>query len=286
MDAALDEIAFLANSENRVAVLRLLVAEPLNHDEIRDRIGASRVTTARILREMEERDWVARSGQECAITPTGEWVCGAFTRLVDEVEAERRLREPLQWLPPDLLTFDVKRLRDAEIVVLEESDATAIIRRILEIRRESDRIRGLTRTVAPVFIETDWESTVHGDTQLDMVVTPDVLDTVRSHPTAAEQLREMLEEPDVHVSVYEDVPISVGIYDGEVGIDLTDEQGVVKAGLVTENEAVREWAVDLFETCRDEARSVAPDELAADRSVDADAVPPEENRRHRDGSVQ
>ena len=285
MDAALDEIAFLANSENRVAVLRLLVEEPLSHDEIRDLIGASRVTTARILRELEERDWVARSGQECTITPTGEWVCEAFARLVDEVEAERRLREPLQWLPRDLLTFDVKRLRDAELVVLEESDATAIIRRILEIRRASDRIRGLTRTVAPVFIENDWESTVHGDTQLDMVVTPDVLDTVRSHPTAAEQLHEMLEEPDVHVSVYEDVPISVGIYDDEVGVDLTDEGGVVKAGIVTEDETVREWAVDLFETCRDEARPVDSDELTADRSAGADATPHPDDLRQRDGSV-
>ena len=267
MDAALDDVAFLANSENRVAVLRLLVEEPLGHDEIRDRIGASRVTTARILRELEERDWVVRSGQECTITPTGEWVCGAFTQLIDEMAAERRLREPLQWLPSDLLTFDVRALRDAELVVLEETDATAVIRRILEIRRASDRIRGLTRTVAPVFVENDWESTVHGDTELDMVVTPDVIDAVRGHPTAAEQLREMLEVPGVRVSVSEDVPISVGIYDGEVGIDLADEGGVVKAGLVSEDEAVHEWAVDLFETCRDEARPVGPDELSADRSA-------------------
>lgn len=261
---ALDDIAFLANSENRVAVLRTLVEAPQSHDEIRDRIGASRVTTARILREFEERDWITRSGQACTITPTGEWVCDEFTRLLDEMEAERRLREPLQWLSSDLLTFDVRRLRDAEVVVLQESDATAIIRRTLEFRRSSDRIRGVTRMVAPVFIENDWESTVHGDTRLEQVITPDVLDAVRNHPTSAKQLRDMLDEADVHVSVYEDIPISVGIYDDAVGIDLTDEEGIVKAGLVTEDETVREWAVDLFETCRDEARPVDPDEITAD----------------------
>lgn len=267
MDAALDDVAFLANSENRVAVLQLLVEETRSHDEIRDRIGASRVTTARILRELEDREWITRTGQACAATPTGEWVCEAFTRLVDEVAAERRLREPLQLFPSDLLTFDVRRLRDAELVVLEESDATAVIRRILDFRRSSDRIRGLTRTVAPVFIEADWESTVHGDTHIDMVVTPEVLDTVRDHPTSARQLREMLDEPDVYVSVYEDVPISVGIYDGAVGIDLTDEGGVVKGGIVSEDEAVYEWAVDLFETCRADARPVEPDEVTAGDSA-------------------
>ena len=285
MNTALDDIAFLANSENRVTVLRMLVEAPQSHDEIRDRIGASRVTTARILRELEERNWITRAGQEYAMTPTGEWVCDEFTLLMDEMEAERRLRKPLQWLPFDLLTFDVQRLRDAELVVLEESDATAIIRRILELRRSADRIRGVTRMVAPEFIENDWESTVHGGTHLEQVITPEVLDTIRNHPTSAQQLREMLDEVAVHVSVSEYVPISVGIYDGAVGIDLTDEQGVVKGGLVVEDETVHEWAVDLFETCRDEARPVDPDEITADHSGGADPVPPRENQRHRDGPV-
>ena len=285
MTSALDDIAFLANSENRVTVLRMLVEAPQSHDEIRDRIGASRVTTARILRELEEHDWITRAGQECAMTPTGEWVCEEFTLLMNEMEAERRLREPLQGLSFDLVTFDVQRLRDAELVVLEESDATAIIRRILELRRSADRIRGVTRMVAPEFIENDWESTVHGDTHLEQVITPEALDTVRNHPTSAKQLREMLDEPNVHVAVSEDIPISVGIYDGSVGIDLTDEQGVVKGGLVAEDETVHEWAVDLFETCRDEARPVDPDEITADHSGGANPVPSRENQRQRDEPV-
>ncbi|UTF55117.1 helix-turn-helix transcriptional regulator [Natronosalvus rutilus] len=281
MDDALEDAAFLANSENRVAVLELLVEAPRSHDEIRDRIGASRVTTARILRELEARNWIARSGQECTATPTGEWVCDKFTRLGDEMEAERRLREPLQWLPSDLLTFDVRRLRDAELIVLEESDATAIIRRILEFRRSGDQIRGVTRVVAPVFIENDWKSTVHGNTHLDMVITPDVLDTIRTHSTSAKQLHEMLDETNVHVSVFEDIPISVGIVDSAVGIDLTDEQGVVKGGFVTEDQAVYEWAVDLFETCRDEARPVDPDEVTTDHSIGVNPA----RSRERDGPV-
>jgi predicted transcriptional regulator len=266
MDATLDDIAFLANSENRVMVLQMLVEAPQSHDEIRDQIDASRVTTARILREFEERNWITRSGQECTITLTGEWVSDEFTHLIDQMEAERRLRESLQWLPLDLLTFEIKRLHDAELMVLEESDATAIIRRILEFRRSSDRIRGITRVVAPVFIENDWESTVHGDTRLEMIITPEVLDAIRNHSTSAQQLREMLDEPDVHISVYEDIPISVGIVDNEVGIDLTDEQGVVKGGLVTGDETIHKWAVDLYETCRDNARPVNPDDITEDHA--------------------
>lgn len=285
MTAATDDIAFLANSENRVAALRLLAGAPRSHDEIREEIGASRVTTARILREFEERDWLTRAGQECALTATGTWVCEAYSRLEEEMEAERRLRDLLHLFPADLLTFDVRHLRDAELVVREESDATGIIRRILEFRRGGDRIRGLTRTVAPVFIENDWESTVHGDTSLDMVVTPDVLETVRAHPTAARQLREMLAEPDVFVSVTGDVPISIGIVDGSVGIDLTDEAGVVRGGLVSDDETVYEWAVDLFQRCRSAATPLDPGDLPlADPDGEAADSSPA-NHQQRDGPV-
>jgi hypothetical protein len=43
---------------------------------------------------------------------------------------------------------------------------------------------------------------------------------------------------------------------------LVTDRDVLKGGLVTDRETVHAWAVDLFEDCRDEARSVDPDELA------------------------
>ena len=285
METALDDIAFLANSENRVAVLQMLVKAPRSHDEMRERIDASRVTTARTLREFEERDWITRSGQECAVTPTGEWICEEFVRLMDEMEAEHRLREPLEWLPSDLLPFDVRCFRDAELVVLGESDSTALIRRILEFHRSGDRVRGVARMVAPVFIENHWELTVHGDTIFEMVITPEALNIIRDHPTSAQQFHEMLDEENVRSSVYEDIPISVGIVDDGVGINLTDEQGVLKGGLVTENETVHEWAVDLFEACREQAKPLAPDEITAGHPDGEASVPLRVNQRQRDGPV-
>lgn len=261
MDGALDDISFLASSENRVAVLETLVEAPRGRDEIRDRIDASRVTITRILRELDEYDWIEGSGPEYAVTPLGEWIHDEFTRLLDEVEAERHLREPLQWMPSDLLTFDVRCLRDAEVVLLDGSDGTAFVRRVIEFHRSGDRVRGVARMGAPELLENHWELTVHGDTRLEMVLTPRVLDIPLDNPTSARQLGEMLEEEHVQLSVYEGVPMSVGIVDGTVGINLTDDQGVVKGGIVSENETVYEWAVDLFETCREAARPLTPDEI-------------------------
>ncbi|WP_433634065.1 helix-turn-helix transcriptional regulator [Halomicrococcus sp. NG-SE-24] len=263
METALDEIAFLANSENRVAVFETLVEAPRNRDEVRDRVDASRVTIARILRELEERNWIEQSGRAYEVTPLGEWMYDEFNSLVDEMEAEQQLREALQWFPSDLLTFDVQCLRDAEIILHDASDATALIRRIVKFHRSGDRIRGIARSAAPVFIENLWEVTVHGDAQAELVLIPEALDVIRTHPPSARQFREMLAEENAHYSVYEGIPISVGIVNGAVGINLTDEEGTLKGGLKTENETVHAWAVDLFKTCREEARPVDSDTITA-----------------------
>ena len=262
MDDALDEIAFLANSENRVTVFESLVEGPRSRDEIRARVDASRVTVARILRELEERSWIEHRGQEYTVTPLGEWVCDEFVQLAERMETEQRLRPPLQWFPDELLTFDVRSLHDAEVVRVDESDATSIIRQILEFHRAADRLRGVARMVAPVFVENHWELTVEGDTRFEMVVTPEVIDVIRDHPRSARQFGQMLDEPDVDVSVYEDVPLSVGIVDGAVGINLTDEQGVIKGALRTEDDTVLKWALDLFARCRRAARPVSAAVLA------------------------
>lgn len=258
MDTPLDDVAFLANSENRVAVLGSLVEAPRGRDEIRDRVDASRVTVTRILRELVERGWVDESGLEYTVTATGEWVYDEFSGLLAEVAAERRLREPLQWAPSEALTFDVRCLRDAEVVVLDGVDGTAFLRRVVEFHRSGDHVRAVATMVAPVLVDTHWEMTVRGEARLEMVLTPRVLDTVLGHPASARKFREMLEEGNVEFSVHGDVPASVGIVDGVVVINLTDEQGVVKGGLVTDDDTVHGWAVDLFESCRERADPVTP----------------------------
>lgn len=263
MNNAHDDVAFLANSENRVAVFETLAEAPRSRTEIREEVDASRVTVARILREFEERDWIEQSNREFTVTPLGEWVCEAFTDLVGELEAENRLREVLRWFPSELLTFDVRCLRDAEIILLDGSDSTALLRRIIEFHRSGDRLRGIAQESAPQAIENHWELTVHGDTRIELGITPDILDAIRDHPPSSRRFQEMLDEESATYFVCEQIPISVGIVDGTVGINLTDAQGVLKGGLVTDDETVHAWAVDLFERYRERGRPVESEAISA-----------------------
>jgi hypothetical protein len=87
------------------------------------------------------------------------------------------------------------------------------------------------------------------------------LDTIWDHQPTARRFRVTLTEARARYFVNVDIPTSVGIVIGVVGINLTDEQGTLKGGLKTENEIVHAWAVDLFETCREQARPVEPDAI-------------------------
>lgn len=261
MEAVLEDIAFLANSTNRVAVCRLLAEDPKTRDDLIAHLDASRITITRILRELHDRGWITPTGNEYTMTARGTWVLDAFTDLADEIAAEQRLRQPLQWLPPDVLTFDIRCLRDAELIRVDESDPTAIIRRIVEFHQSGDRIRGLARGAAPVLIENQWELTIHGTTHLELVLTPAALDPIRTHPPSRRRLADMLDAPNAQYYTHEDIPLSVGIVNGAVGINLTDNDGVLKGGLITDHATVHEWAVDLFERYRDHAQPIDPDTL-------------------------
>ncbi|WP_411966879.1 helix-turn-helix transcriptional regulator [Haloferax sp. YSSS75] len=256
MDTPFEDIAFLANSANRVAIFETIVEGPKSRAEIRDQVDASGATITRVLRGLEERNWITSVGQEFEATPLGEWIYEEFTRLVGELEAERRLREPMQWLPSEQITFDAQHLRDAEILLVEETDVTGFFRRVREFQSSGDNIRGVTRGVSPDMVENQWELTVHGDAHVDFVISPAVLDVVLEHSIASRQFSEMLDQPNVRFTVCEEIPMSVAIVDGKVGINLTDEKGVLKGGLICENDVVREWAIDLFEGCRENGTTV------------------------------
>lgn len=261
MNVALDELAFLANSRNRVEVLETLADAPRTRYDLLDRIESSRVTLGRILREFENRRWIVRRGQEYQLTPLGDWIYDEFTDVVEELKAEHRLRKAVRWLPSELVTFDIRCLRDAEAILLDGADTTKLERRILEFHRSGEWVRGFGHGGSPRAVKNHWELAMHKGTRIEMVLTPDTFYALRNDPSSVQRIRELVELEHVHYFVCEDIPLTAGIVDGTVGITLMDERGIPQAGLASDNETVHEWAVDLFETYREKADPFEPDML-------------------------
>jgi predicted transcriptional regulator len=263
MNAALDDVAFLALSENRIALLEALSDERTHsRDDLMDDADVSRPTLARILDDRESRAWITQHGQECRITLLGAWVHEEFIELLGTMDAARKLREVIRWLPTDDVDFDVvRRLDEAEFVFATESDPTAPIRRAGEQLRTGTRLRFLTTQVTLSYFDAVRESVAHSEMTVRGVVTPGVYDALQDDPTMAAAYRDLHESGNAAFFVADDSPPILQIVDDSVGLGLVDGAENPQGLILSDDEAVLSWAEETFESYRETASRVTPDGL-------------------------
>lgn len=262
MAVALDEIAFLANSANRVAALQALTEAPRTRYELEDALGISRATVGRILHDFEANAWIQRTGQTYESTPIGAWVCTAFTRLLRVMETECRLRGVLPWFPIDAVGFDIEWLRGAEIVRPTQSNPMAPIDRAVELLRTGTHVRILTTQVVAAFFDLLRKGVVYGDTTQEGVATPEVYETIMNDPELAAAFQDMCQVETTAFFIAADVPLILHIVDEKVLIGLIDDEGTPRAAIISDNDTVYAWAVKTFETYRAKSEPVEFDTFA------------------------
>lgn len=88
----LDDIAFLARSPHRVAVLDVLASGSRTRGQIRETTEISQPTLTRILGGFEDRGWVEKRGQEYSLTAFGSLLAEDFGALHETVETMQQLK--------------------------------------------------------------------------------------------------------------------------------------------------------------------------------------------------
>lgn len=259
-----DEIAFLANSENRVALLEALRQGPHSRDVLEDRIGVSRVTLARILDELAERHWIEQRGQVAEITPLGAWVVGEYLAFRDTMDAERRLRDVVKWFPNEPYGFHISELADAEITAVSRANASAPLSKHVQQFEDGGEFWSFSFAITRLFLETCWRRVLDGEVTFDWVFTPQVLDVLADDDRMASQSRDMLESGGARFRVYDgEIPYIVLGSERSIHLRLADEDGSPTALVQTDAEAVREWTRTTFSTYWDGGRSIGPETFDA-----------------------
>ena len=260
MRSAIDDIAFLANSANRVAVLRSIEDGPHSRHVILEETDVSRVTLGRILDELEEHCWIVRRGQVCDITPIGAWVLEAFNSFEAMMESARGLERVVQWFPPEGFGFHISRLADAEITLVDRADATAPIATIAQQFDTGGDIRAFSFAITSQTLDACWRNVMDGHITWQWVFTSSVLSVLKANPTMAEQSREMLESGRAHYRTVEgEIPYVVVLTDDCVNIRLADDGGAATALLQVDEPAVRGWADRMFRQYWDAGTPVGPE---------------------------
>ena len=254
-----DDIAFLANSANRVALLRCLSGGPHARDGLMTTVGVSRVTLGRILDELDERNWITQEGQVATITTLGDWVLQEYDGFREMMAAEQRLREVYPWFPDEAYGFHISELADATITTVSPANASAPFSRHVRQFDTGGSFWSFSFTITRLFLESCWRHVRNEDITFDWVFTAEVLEVLRRDPELSRQSREMLDSGRVEYRYVDGaIPYIVLGSKDLVNLRLADDDGSPTALIETDAAAVREWAESTFASYWRKATPVEP----------------------------
>ena len=257
MPSPLDDVSYLARSEQRVRVLDLLADGPRTRTDLQAATGASRVTIGRTLGEFEDRGWARRDGDAHRLTPLGEMVAEDLSRLLDTAAAAGKLRGVMEWLPAEAIDVDLRRFADARFTFASQTDPTSPARRYANAMADADRVRILSFTAKPTALRVHREAVRESAQSFEIVHTPSAYDAITGDPEMADWLREIMDSGQGSYYRYDgEIPFNLMIADGTVLLLLTAADGSRPTLVECEDDAVLAWAEDEFERYRRDATAV------------------------------
>lgn len=262
-DSAIEEIAYLARSRHRATILEHLAEGRFEPSELEEVTEASRTTLGRILGELEDRGWVERTDSGYVATPTGEAIVSKFNPFSDAMQAILRLGDAVEWIPQAEFPIELRHFRNATVQALGQDDPVKAHEFVTEVLRGATSWRVITNLMAP---------TSKREVMLQGVRT-DRLEAVNVY--SMELTDRLLADPDRQAWLrnYVDAGATIARYDGRIPCnmfvideltiigDSNQETGNPYTAIVTDNDAVRTWAVELIDDILNASQPITTDLL-------------------------
>lgn len=248
---ALEDIAYLARSDNRVRLLTVLASDSYSPQGLDDVTGIARTTIGRIVTEFEGRGWIERtSNGEYTATPMGQQVAAEFTPLVESFEAIRNLGNLVAWLQAAEPSLSLNHLSDATVIRSGQDDPMKIIDYYIERIQDTSEFYTLNQ-IAPAgkFMEVTRDRLDGDQLTATFVITGDLADYLLDQPKRRDRWRNCITSGAEVYRVDTTVPCNLLILDETVFIAKTQaEQGEPYTMIESTNDAVRSWAYGIIET--------------------------------------
>lgn len=264
MESVLEEIEFLARSENRVEVLTALAEQRRTRRDLEAETDASQATLGRILGDFQDRSWVRKDGSEYVATATGKLVARGLTDLLDILETECELRGLVRYLPTHAMDFDLRHLADATITTPTQTRPNAPVQRLLDLVGRASEVKAFSHAFNEQNLTVVERRASDGELSFSGVLSRNAIEALADDPELRDRLLSLLDAPDTEIHVREEgIPLAVTIADDTVHMLLRDETGVLRASIDTDDEAVRSWAIETFDHYWRTARQLEADDLRA-----------------------
>lgn len=268
MFTPLEDVRFLADSENRFTALESLAAGPRTRSELRSATDASSATISRLLGDFEARGWVERDGDRYALTPLGEYVADAFVDLYDRMATACDLRELLPWFPLGVLDveFDLDVLTGARLTAATPDDPMAPVARVLDIERESTSTSTLADRLPEPCVKARHEAVVDGTQTCELVTTQGVVESVMES-SYAEEFGDIVAADGATVYAYDGDVGPGGIHDGTAYLIVADDRDVNVGVIESDDPALVDRLTRTFEGYREASTRLTASDLEDDRAA-------------------
>lgn len=256
---ALEDVAYLTRSPNRIRLLEVLAAGSYSRRELRDLTDVAGTTVGRILNEFSEREWSERTDEgEYTATPVGRQIIAEVLALVESIAVIRKLGETVAWLQATENPLSLDQLTDATVVRPDPADPMAPMNAYMGDLRTASEFRCLVGVAPPESFEKAMrDGVVERGMRVEHVISEGEYAYLLDYPARLLRWREYI-EAGANVYCYGGtVPCNVMILDGRVYItNIQSEYGEPYTVIQSETDAVLSWGRNLIDSYRADAEQL------------------------------
>lgn len=267
---ALEDVAHLTRSENRVRVLESLAERSSSRRELEAETGIPRATVGRTLADFQDRGWVGRDdGRTYSLTPAGRCVAASLTPFIERMVAIRKLGDMVAWLPTDEVAVDLRAFRDATIRRPERADPFAHIARATELLSAADSFRCLVGVAPPPeFEQVMRDRVVAGSLTTCHVITAEELAYLRDQPHRVHRWREYVAGGANLYCFDGAIPCNLLVFDDTVLVGNAQSNPDRESAIVEcDDEAAVAWADRVIDRYRRQAATLDAATFRSDRDA-------------------
>lgn len=227
----------------RAPLLELLADSPLDQRDLRDELGVSRSTIYKSLQELGESGLVTDRDGDYELTGFGRLAWQRhddYIARLQRLDAGRRLLETL----PDDRPFPLSLFERGRIVVPGRHAPERPLDRLSDIGNEADRLRVVSPSGMPRFLEAIHENVESGEQTATIVVEEDAMSRLRS---GYDRFETAVAEDGLELRrIDEELPYAIVIFDtDEIGLFGYEDGLLVGAAFCGDDDALS-WGKEVF----------------------------------------
>ncbi|KYH24708.1 hypothetical protein HAPAU_30840 [Halalkalicoccus paucihalophilus] len=236
-------------------LFEVLVAGPLDRNDLEAQLDVSRATSHRFTRWLSDHDLATRVDHRFELTGKGQAYADAIIHLERDLRAATTLAPLLESICESHRESVVAPFADGTVTTATPENPYAPVTRFVQLLRESDSLRGFNTTQMLPSELGGAAGHLFDDIDMELIYLPDVVENLfENHP---EQVQDAIDAGHLTLRSREALPYGLAIFDDQVGVAGYDEEtGTMRVFVDSDSAIARGWAERVFEAYRDRSEPI------------------------------